>query len=102
VSRPPVHLDETGKALHADRQSVYGDYRANMTGTSAQIDGMVRNWQENNPGKPLPSYFAALCQCVVKLNRIASGHFKQDNFDDLRVYLSFAEEMQRGEDVLID
>ena len=82
------------KALHHERQSSYGDWRANMHGTSEQMQGLLRQWVSNNPGKPLPPWWCPLMQVVVKLNRIASGNFKQDNFDDLRVYLDFVEQLQ--------
>jgi hypothetical protein len=84
------------EAIHDERQSTYGPWRENMAGTSAQIDGLRRNWEACNPGKPLPEWWAPLVMVAVKMNRIASGHYKADNFDDLRVYLEFVETMQRG------
>ncbi len=83
------------QAIHDERQAKYGPWRDNMAGTSSQIDGLVQNYNATNPGEPLPEWFAPLVMCAVKLNRISSGNFHQDNFDDLRVYLSFVERTQR-------
>ncbi len=68
-----------------------------MAATSENMSGLHRQWQANNPGKPLPSWWAPLMQVAVKLNRVASGRFHQDNFDDARVYLSFVERLQQEE-----
>lgn len=83
------------KAVHDSRQSVYGDFVSNMTGTSEQIQGLHRNWQSNNPDASLPAWWTPLVQVAVKLNRIASGHYHEDNFVDGRNYLAFVEAMQR-------
>lgn len=90
-------LDPTLKAISDTRQSVYGSWKPNMAATSENMSGLYRQWQANNPGKPLPSWWAPLMQVAVKLNRVASGRFHQDNFDDARVYLSFVEQLQREE-----
>lgn len=84
------------QAIHADRQSTYGDWEANMRGTSEQISGLLRNYESMNPGEPLPGWWAPLVMVAVKLNRIASGVYHADSFTDLRVYLSFIEWMQGG------
>ena len=88
-------LDPTLAALPTERQGQYGPWEANMAGTSRQIGGMLTNYVACNPDAPLPDWWAPLCMVAVKLNRIASGRYKADNFDDLRVYLSFVERMQR-------
>lgn len=82
-------------ALSSERQSVYGPWRQNMAGTSLQLDGLLSQYRANNPHDPLPTWWAPLCMVAVKLNRIASGNYHADNFDDLRVYLNFVEEMQK-------
>lgn len=87
--------------IHADRQSKYGPWRDNMEGTSEQLQGLLRNWQASNPGKPLPAWWTPLMQVATKLNRIASGHYHGDNFDDSRVYLAFVEAMQSGREMEI-
>lgn len=90
-------LDPALKAISDTRQSVYGDWRENMVATSENMSGLYRQFVANNPDKPLPAWWAPLMQVAVKLNRIASGNFHQDNFDDARVYLSFVEQLQREE-----
>lgn len=87
--------------IHADRQSKYGPWRDNMEGTSEQLQGLLRNWTASNPGRPLPPWWTPLMQVATKLNRIASGHYHDDNFDDSRVYLAFVEAMQSGREMEI-
>jgi len=84
-------------AISATRQSTYGAWEPNMVATSENMSGLYRQWQANNPNTPLPGWWAPLMQVAVKLNRIASGKYHADNFDDARVYLGFVEAMQRGE-----
>lgn len=81
--------------LTAERQSTYGPWAKNMSGTSKQFAGLLENFVSCNPRSDLPAWWAPLCCVALKLNRIASGRFKQDNFDDLRVYLGMVEAMQR-------
>ncbi len=88
-------MNDKEKAISAQRQSVYGDWRVNMEGTSKQLDGLADIFHSCRPSEGLPAWWAPLCMVAVKLNRIASGNFHQDNFDDLRVYLSFLEQMQK-------
>lgn len=87
-------------ALSKSRQSVYGDWQPNMKGTSQQIDGLLTQYRSVRRGSgemfSLPDWWTPLSMVAVKLNRIASGVYHKDNFDDLRVYLQFVEEMQRG------
>ena len=83
------------KSIHDARQAVYGDFRSNMRATSKQIDGLLDNWQSNNPGEPLPEWFAPLSMVAVKMNRIASGNYIPDNFTDIRNYLHIVEVAQR-------
>lgn len=90
-----MKLPDDLQKIQDSRQSQYGPWRANMAGTSKQLDGLKQNYEACNPGKPLPPWWAPLAMVAVKLNRIASGHYKQDNFDDLRIYLNFVEEMQK-------
>lgn len=83
-------------ALSTQRQKTYGAWQANMHGTSEQMQGLLRQWKSCNGEADLPSWWFPLTMVIAKLNRVASGRYHQDNFDDLRVYLSFVEEMQRG------
>ena len=63
------------------------------------MEGLLQNYESCNPGKPLPPWFTPLFMVAVKLNRIASGNYRKDNFDDLKVYLHFVEETQKQEDL---
>jgi hypothetical protein len=88
-------MDDKHRSIHDNRQSDYGAWKPNMRGTSEQIQGLLTNFHSCNPGRPLPEWWAPLVMVAVKLNRIASGRFKQDSFDDLRIYLEFVETLQR-------
>lgn len=94
---PDTLLSPKEAAISATRQSTYGAWEPNMVATSENMSGLYRQWQANNPNTPLPGWWAPLMQVAVKLNRIASGKYHADNFDDARVYLGFVEAMQRGE-----
>lgn len=89
------------KAIHDTRQSDYGPWRANMTGTSQQIAGMLTQMLSTGAAKiqngaiTLPPWAAPLFMTAVKSNRIASGHYKQDNADDAAIYAEFVMTMQR-------
>ena len=89
-------LTQTERKIHDERQSVYGPWKGNMTGTSWQLAGLQHQYQACQGSGCLPPWWAPLSLVAVKLNRIASGNYHADNFDDLRVYLGFVEEMQRG------
>jgi hypothetical protein len=87
-------MDEKAVSIHGERQSIYGPWRPNMTGTSMQMDGLRIQWESCNPGKPLPPWWFPLTMVAAKCNRIASGVYHADNFDDIAVYLKFVEDMQ--------
>ena len=97
----PSSLPKELQELQESREGLYGPWQANMAATTLQIDGMLQNYiASNDIGMAaddliLPPWWTPLCMVAVKLNRIASGNFHQDNFDDLRVYLSFVETMQK-------
>jgi len=103
ATEQPSNLPDNLQELQDSRESVYGPWQANMAGTSLQIDGMLQNYiAANDIGMAaddltLPEWWTPLCMCAVKLNRIASGHYHEDSFKDLRVYLSFVERMQKQE-----
>ena len=90
-----LNLPPELKVLQQSRESVYGHWATNMTTTSQIIDALQTQWRANNPHKPLPPWWHPLETMAVKLNRIAGGQFRQDSFDDLRVYLSFVEAMMK-------
>jgi hypothetical protein len=83
------------RRISEERQARYGPWQANMEGTSAQLHGLTVQYQANHPNAPLPEWWAPLSQVAVKLNRIASGHYHEDNFTDLRNYLQMVESMQK-------
>jgi len=87
-------LDEKLQALQRSRASDYGPWEPNMTAQSEMENALLNQWKASNPGKPLPPWWSPLTVASIKLCRMASGNYKEDNFDDIRVYLSFVQQMQ--------
>lgn len=82
--------------LEYERGKLYGPWEANMRGTSMQHSGLLIQYRASNPKmNGLPSWWTPLTQCVLKLNRIASGNYHPDNFIDLHLYVDFIERMQK-------
>jgi hypothetical protein len=83
-------------AIKAERQKVYGDPRENHRGIAMAWAGLL---QPHAPaiarGDPIPDWTVALMMAALKLNRMRLT-FKQDNYDDIRNYLEFAEQWQQS------
>ena len=72
-----MDLPEDLQKIQDSRQGVYGPWRANMAGTSMQIDGLLENYAAAaierlidsgaTKGPPLPNWFAPLRMVAVKL-----------------------------------
>lgn len=81
--------------LKASRQEVYGEPIENHTGIAQMWACLLQpHWECVKRMEPLPPHVVALMMTALKLNRMRR-RFKQDNYDDLRVYLGFAEEWQK-------
>jgi hypothetical protein len=88
------------EALKADRQEVYGDPIENHKGIAQMWACLLQPHAERIARmEPLPEHVIALMMVGLKLNRMRR-RFKQDNYDDLRVYLGFAEGWQGNHDEL--
>jgi hypothetical protein len=87
--------------VHAQRQSVYGPFAANMAGTSQQLSGLITQMLANKQATyeggvfTLPPWATPLFMVAVKLNRAASGQHHTDNGVDAGVYFDMALRMQR-------
>jgi hypothetical protein len=96
-------MNEHQQAVHSERQSVYGGYRANMTGTSQQLSGLITQMLATGAARfedgvlHLPAWATPLFMVAVKVNRAASGHYHADNLTDAAVYFEMALAMQREE-----
>ena len=90
-------LPDKVEEVRQERSSVYGPWRNNMRGTSMQMGGLIEQFAANTKDNRLPQWWAPLMMCAVKLNRIASGNYHEDNFTDLIAYLQMVREMQREE-----
>lgn len=95
MSLTPVHPD-----LQRERQSVYGDPKENHDGVAMSWVGLLQpQWERIKNGQPIPAWCVALLLAQLKINRMRRV-FKQDNYDDLAVYASFAEKWQKEEAAL--
>lgn len=91
---PLYGTDPSLKAIQADRQKVYGDPKENHDGIAMGWVGLLQpHWQDIRDGKPIPAWCVALLLAALKLNRMRRV-FKQDNYDDIRNYLQFAQDWQ--------
>lgn len=88
------------EALKAERQEVYGDPIENHKGIAQMWACLLQPHAERIARmEPLPEHVIALMMVGLKLNRMRR-RYKQDNYDDLRVYLGFAEGWQENHDGL--
>lgn len=89
-----MSLTEVHPDIQASRQEVYGDPLENHRGIAQAWAGLLQPHAERiAQGKPIPPWVVALLLASLKINRMRRV-FKQDNFDDAEVYLSFAKEWQ--------
>jgi hypothetical protein len=80
--------------IKAERGKVYGDPKRNHEGIAQMWASIFQPHAETiAQGKPLPGHVIALCMVLLKVNRMRL-RYHQDNYDDLRNYLDFAQEMQ--------
>ena len=96
-SQPAVPISGEGRleAIKSDRQQVYGDPLENHEGIAKIWAPLLQpHWMDIRDGIPVPAHVVALLMVGLKLDRMRLV-FSQDNYDDLRNYLSFAEEWQR-------
>lgn len=81
--------------IKRDRQAIYGDPRENHEGIAAAWAGLLQPWWvEIAEGTPVPPHVVALLMAALKMNRMRRV-YHADNFDDIRVYLEFAEKWQK-------
>lgn len=92
-----LNLPDDLRELQLGRENIYGEWDVNMETTSQQMAALAHQYTCAQNGQDFPIWWCPLMMVVVKLNRIASGNYHEDNFKDLRVYLSFVEEMQKQE-----
>jgi hypothetical protein len=81
--------------IRRSRGAIYGDPRENHRGIAQGWAGLLQPWSEQiKRGDPLPEHVVALMMASLKLNRMRRV-FHEDNYDDVSVYLAFAEQWQR-------
>lgn len=82
-------------AIKAERQKVYGEPKENHAGIAQMWAPLLQPHADRiKSGEPIPTHVVALLMVALKLDRMRLA-FSQDNYDDLRNYLSFAEEWQK-------
>lgn len=82
------------QALSAERGQVYGDPRFSHTNIGLSWTGLLQQHYGIEFPHPLPAGLVAMMMSTFKVQRSARV-YKQDNYDDAHVYLSFAADFQR-------
>lgn len=85
----PDHL----QAIEAERGRVYGDPKTSHENIGLAWTGLLQQHYGIKLDHPIPDWLVALMMVQFKAQRSARV-FKQDNFDDARVYLDFSERFQ--------
>lgn len=92
----------TDEKIKAERQKVYGDPLENHKGIAQMWAPLLQPHADAiKAGEPIPPHVVALLMCALKLDRMRIA-YHEDNYADLRNYLSFAQEWQRGEATLLN
>lgn len=95
AEHPLYGSDPSLRAIQAERQKVYGDPLENHRGIAMAWSGLLQpHWEAIRDGRPIPAWCVALLMGTLKINRMRRI-YKEDNYDDLRNYLQFAQEWQR-------
>ena len=80
-----------------ERQKVYGDPKVNHDGIAQAWAGLLQPYAIRiGEMRPLPAHAVALMMAALKMNRMRMV-FHEDNYDELSVYMSFAQAWQREE-----
>lgn len=92
-----LNLTPEEQALADERQQVYGPPKENHDGIAHAWVGLLQpHWEKIRDGGPIPAWTVALMLAAMKLNRMRRV-FKQDNYDDIMVYLKMAMKWQGEE-----
>lgn len=92
---PPAALTPD-EQIRAERYRVYGDPLENHRGIAQMWAPLLQPyWRTICDGEPIPPHVVALMMVALKLDRMRLV-YHQDNYADLRNYLSFAEEWQKS------
>lgn len=86
---------DTLMQILAERGKVYGEPKQNHEGIAMMWAPMLEpHWQDIRDQKPLPPHVVALLMVLLKVDRMRIT-WHQDNYDDARNYLGFAEKWQK-------
>lgn len=83
------------KDLEVERGKVYGDPLKSHENIGFAWTGLIQQHYGITLPHPLPAHMVAQMMVAFK-NQRSCRVFKQDNFDDLKVYADFAERFQQG------
>lgn len=87
--------DNDLKRLEAERGKVYGDPKLSHTNIGLSWTALIQQHYGVTLDHPIPPELVALMMTTFKCQRSARV-FKQDNYDDVHVYASFAERFQKA------
>lgn len=93
ISRKEV-LDAADKCVNGDRQGTYGSPENNFKTIATMWNAYLG---KRIGGKPLSSADVAAMMSLLKISRIGSGEYKDDNWIDLAGYAACGGELQSME-----
>ncbi len=87
-------LDRVKEIVNGDRQGMYGKPERNLSDIAN-----VWNWylgtRKGSQSSRLDAKDVGVMMALLKIVRICSGHYKDDNYVDAIGYLTLAEEFER-------
>ena len=89
-----LKLTNKEAAIAHERQAIYGDARLSHENIGLSWTGLIQQHYGIKLDHPLPDWLVEIMMTSFKLQR-SCRVFHQDNFDDARVYLAFAERDMR-------
>lgn len=81
--------------IKAARGKVYGCPQESHENVGLGWSGLIQQHYGITLDHPLPSFLVNQMLCTLKLQR-ATRVFRQDNYDDLKNYVAFAEQGQKA------
>ena len=84
-------------AIKAERGKVYGDPQLSHENIGLSWTALIQQCYGIRLDHPIPSFLVSQMLVVFKMQR-AARVFHQDNYDDARNYLEFAEKGQKQND----
>lgn len=85
------------KAIEVERGEIYGPPNTSHTNIGYSWTGLIQQHYGIKLDHPIPNFLVALMMTTLKAQRSCKA-FKQDNYDDMKVFADFAERFQQGKE----